>query len=454
MRITELFSAEAEESIIGACLIDPGAIDLIPSLTTEDFCTAKHARVFQSILALSEQNMPVDVVTVAEALRDAGDLSIVGGVAHLAELAENTVTAANVVQYADRVADYAKLRRVYASLVRGAKSCLENGASASDVVANVDNEIITELSSGAGSGVGSDACEFIPRAIESIARDQEKLGLTGAPTGIEELDYLTGGLQPGEFSILAARPSMGKTAFALQLVESMSSAGFPAVFVSLEMSETALAKRMIGRSASVSTNRLRSPLDDKQARAVALAAGKLSQLKVRIEDSVEVYSLAGIRARARRAVREMDAKVIIVDYLQLIEADRSTQRGSSTRNEDVSIQSRGLKKLSRELNVHVMALSQVNRSCETRSDKRPVMSDLRDSGSLEQDADVIFFLYRDGYYNSTEKSESGPAEIIIGKQRNGPTKTVETNWDCTRQNFGAPLIHQSFTNDTQDPEGY
>jgi len=412
---------DAERSVLGAMLLDESAVsEVLALLTPEDFYRPSHAKIFEAVTALFSRNEPADEVTVSAQLRATSQLEAVGGSVFLASLTDSVPTAANAAHYARIVHNRALSRRLINAATTIAGQGYEGGEI--DLLLDQAEAKIFEITR------AREHRSFVPLkdAVKTAFKQIEKLyerkeAVTGAATGFLDLDRLTSGLQPSDLIIVAGRPSMGKTAFALNmgLNAALRNSTSVAVF-SLEMSKEQLVMRMLCAEARIDSQRLRGGfLKDSDWPKLAKAAGMLSEAPVYIDDTGAIGILE-MRAKARRLQAEKGLGMIIVDYLQLMRG-RSMNEG---REREISEISRGLKALAKELAVPVVALSQLNRSLEQRTDKRPMLSDLRESGAIEQDADVIMFVYRDDYYNP-DSADKGIAEIIVGKQRNGPTDTVK-----------------------------
>jgi replicative DNA helicase len=414
-------SLEAEESVLGGILIDNTAMDrAVEFLDADDFYRETHRKIMRAMIDLSKRGEPVDLITLVEALRGRGDLQDCGGAAYLAELAEKVPTAANVAYYAQIVRQKSVLR----SLIQTATEIVTLGFESTDVdqfLDQAENRIfeISERKVRPSFFRLSDIMVESVKAIE-LLYDRKEL-VTGVPTGFVDLDKLTAGLQPSDLIIVAGRPSMGKTAFALNVAQhaALSSKTGVAVF-SLEMSKEQLVLRLLCSEARVDQSKVRAGhAADRDFPKLVMAASRLAEAPIYIDDT-PALSVLELRAKARRLKRDAGANLgmIIIDYLQLMRGHDS----ADNREQEISGISRSLKALAKELNVPVVALSQLNRQVETRADKRPVMADLRESGAIEQDADVIAFLYRPIVYDKT--AEEREAEVIIAKQRNGPVDTV------------------------------
>ncbi len=418
-------SAEAEQAVLGGLLLVPESWDRVADrLVERDFYRRDHQMIFRAIGELQDKSMPPDAVTLGEWFETQGIAELVGGSRYILELANTTPSAANITAYADIVREKSVLRQLIdaGSEITG-DAFQPEGRSTQEILEKAEQSVFRIAEAGARGRQG-----FVPmrsavkEAFQQLQQRYETRGsITGLPTGFTDFDELTAGLQPSDLIILAARPSMGKTALALNMAEYAALKTKKAVAVfSMEMSASQLAFRLISSLGRINQQHLRTgDLQDEEWPRVTSAITLLSEAKIFIDDT-PALSPVELRSRARRLKREHDLGLIVIDYLQLM-AVPGNQENRAT---EISEISRGLKALAKELNVPVIALSQLNRSLEQRADKRPMMSDLRESGAIEQDADVIVFIYRDDYYNK-ESTEKGVAEIIIGKQRNGPTGSVK-----------------------------
>jgi replicative DNA helicase len=420
-------SVEAEQSVLGGLLLENSAWERIADLISEqDFYRHDHRLVYRHITKLLDASRPADVVTVSESLESSAELTTVGGLAYLGALAQNTPSAANIRRYAEIVRDRAILRglvTVGTTIADSAYSPL--GRSASELLDQAEGEVFKIAEAGARGKKGfMELPVLLTQVVERIdmlfQRDNPS-DITGIPTGFTDLDQKTSGLQPGDLIIVAGRPSMGKTAFSLNIAENVAlESGLPVAVFSMEMAGTQLVMRMMGSVGKLDQHKVRTGrLQDDDWQRLTYAVGKLNEAPLYIDESAALTALE-LRARARRLHRQCGKLgLIVIDYIQLM----SSTRQGENRATEISEISRSLKALAKELDVPVIALSQLNRSLEQRPNKRPVMSDLRESGAIEQDADVILFIYRDEVYNP-ETPEKGISEIIIGKQRNGPIGTV------------------------------
>ena len=424
-------SIEAEHSVLGGLLLDNTAWDKVADLVTEyDFYRADHRLIFQHIGALIEHGKPADALTVAESLERSGKLAEMGGHTYLGSLALNTPSAANIRRYAEIVRERSLMRNLAAVGTEIADSAYSpSGRDAKALVDEAESKVFQIAEAGSKSKQGF--VKIDPLLTETVERidmlynRENKNDVIGLATGFIDLDRMTSGLQGGELIIIAARPSMGKTSLAMNIVEHAVLELKKAVAVfSMEMSGTQLAMRMIGSVGRFDQHELRTGTfkDDDWSRMIE-SVGRLNEAQLYIDDSAGLNALE-VRSRARRLHRQCGGlSLIVVDYLQLMSATGGGRE--ENRATEIAEISRSLKGLSKELKIPVVALSQLNRSVESRQDKRPMMSDLRESGAIEQDADVILFIYRDEVYNPGNTEKQGEAEILIAKQRNGPTGMIK-----------------------------
>ncbi len=418
-------SIEAEQAVLGGLLLDNEAWDRIADRIEEgDFYRADHRRIFAAVRELSDEGRPFDVVTVSERLEARGELEQAGGLAYLGELAHNTPSAANIAAYAEIVRERSVLR----GLVRvgtdvAALGYASEGRRAQELLDEAEQRIFEIAERGAARRSSftpiKTVLEEVMDRIDLLCQRDDPI--TGVATGFTDLDEKLSGLQPSDLIIVAGRPSMGKTAFAMNVVEQAAIKGrLPVAVFSMEMPAEQLTMRMLSSLGRIDQHKLRTGrLDDDDWPRLTSALTILNETEIHIDDS-SALNPAEIRARCRRLKREKGLGLVVVDYLQLMQVP-GTRENRAT---EISEISRGLKGLAKELKVPVVALSQLNRSLESRTNKRPMMSDLRESGAIEQDADVILFIYRDEVYNEDSK-DKGKAEIIIGKQRNGPIGHVD-----------------------------
>jgi len=414
---------EAEQSVIGAIFLEPQAlITAAELLMPEDFYRMAHEKIFQTMIILSDKGQAIDVVTVTEELSAKKELEDVGGISYLMEIANSVPTAANIVHYARIVEEKALLRR----LIRVATSIVEDGYAREDEVeallAEAEKKMM-EVSNRKNAGDFVHIKDVLVETYDSIELLHTQKGdVTGIPTGFRDLDKITAGFQRNDLIIVAARPSVGKTAFALNVAQNVATKTDENVAIfSLEMGAEQLVMRMLCAEGNIDAQVLRTgALEAEDWRKLTMAMGSLSNAGIFIDDSPGIR-VNDIRSKCRRLQQEHGLGMIMIDYMQLI-AGSGTKPGEN-RQQEVSEISRSLKSLARELKVPVVALSQLSRGVEQRQDKRPMMSDLRESGSIEQDADIVSFLYREDYYDK-ETENQNMIEIIIAKQRNGPTGTV------------------------------
>ncbi|HLL21874.1 MAG TPA: replicative DNA helicase [Kofleriaceae bacterium] len=425
---------DAEASILGGVILRNEVLSNLDTLEVDDFYDMKHKIVFGAIRALEAAAKPIDVVTLENEIEKQGKLDAIGGIAFLGELALRVPTADNVVTYAEIVTDKNQARKLMLASSEIAEKGYEDNLEVRDYLDEAEAKIfeVTQRKDKAGPEHLKGLVKKVFSSLDERFKSAD--GITGLPTGFADLDAKTAGLQPTELIILAARPAMGKTSFALSLAQNAATFGgaWPCLVFSLEMSSTQLAERMLCSEARVDSSALRrGQLQRQDMTNLTYAAATLSKAPILIDDT-PALSLRELRARARRwrSNKELFGNkktgLLVVDYLQLMRG--SPQAAKASREQEISEISRGLKGLAKELDIPVLALSQLNRSLEQRADKRPQLSDLRESGAIEQDADVIMFIYRDVVYN---KDAENPhiAEVIIGKNRHGATGTVETHFE-------------------------
>jgi len=418
-------SIDAEQAVLGGLMLDDKAWERIADkLVEEDFYRKDHRLIFRAIAELTNKNMPCDAVTLADWF-DSNKLSeLVGGASYVIQLANSTPSAANIVAYAEIVRDKSTLRQLIDAGTEIAGDGFQpEGRSTQEILEGAEQKVFAIAEGQARGRKGFTPMRAaVKEAFQILHQRYESKGaVTGLATGFTDLDDMTAGLQPSDLIILAARPSMGKTALAVNMAEHAAIKSKKAVAVfSMEMSASQLAFRLISSLGRINQQHLRTgDIQEEEWPRVTSAITLLSDAKIFIDDTPSL-SPAELRARARRLKREHDLGLIVIDYLQLMQVPGNKENRAT----EISEISRSLKALAKELNVPVIALSQLNRSLEQRTDKRPVMADLRESGAIEQDADVILFIYRDEYYNP-ESADKGRAEVIIGKQRNGPTGTLK-----------------------------
>ncbi|WP_080798032.1 replicative DNA helicase [Desulfamplus magnetovallimortis] len=414
---------DAEEAIISAVLIDNDTlIDVLEILKPEDFYKKSHEKIFKSIAELFSRDEPVDLVTVATRLKEKEELEDIGGSAFLAAIADAAPMAVNAVHYAKIIKGKSSLRSLIQSASAIVERCMKDRGDFEDIISFAENAVF-RISESKNTKSFSSLSDLININIDMLEdRQGKKGGLLGLTTGYAQLDALTSGLQKSDLIILAARPSMGKTAFALNIARNVAvEERVPVAIFSLEMSQEQLSMRLLTSEARIDSTRLKSgfiSVDDFQN--VTNAAGLLNEIPIFIDDTPNITPME-IRAKTRRLKMDKGLGLIIIDYLQLMKAPFKSDR----RDLEIAEISRSLKSLAKELNIPVIALSQLNRMLEQRSEKRPLLSDLRESGALEQDADIVSFIYRDEVYNKNEDNPSrGKAEIIVAKNRNGSVGTA------------------------------
>ena len=419
-------SVEAEQSVIGSMLMDREAIiSASEIITADDFYQHQYGVMFESMVELFNEGKPVDLVTLQNRLKEKDVPPEVSSLEFVRDIMATVPTSVNVKSYANIVREKAVLRRLIRVNEEIANTCYAGKEKLEDILAHTEKAIFDLLQS-RNSG------EFVPirqvalNVLEKIETASRSGGtVTGIPTGFIDLDYKTSGMQPSDLVLLAARPSMGKTVFVLNLVDYIAvRKGLPCMVFSLEMSKEQLVNRMLAMESNVDSQKLRTgSLTDADWDAVVEGIGIIGNSKLIIDDTPGI-SITELRSKCRKMKLEYGLQMIIIDYLQLMTGSGKT---SDNRQQEISEISRSLKALAREMNAPVIALSQLSRACETRQDHRPMLSDLRESGAIEQDADVVMFLYRDDYYNK-DTDKPNVAEVIIAKQRNGPIGTVELLW--------------------------
>ncbi|MCK5685350.1 replicative DNA helicase [bacterium] len=436
-------NSEAESAILGAILLENNCMGgATESLTPDSFYKIENKKIFSSMLSLYNKEQPIDLITLPEELKKSGDLEKIGGPAYIRELLNLLPTTAHFASYVSMVYD----KNILRELISCATSIIENSYSQEADTRTILDESEHVIFSIAQNRTKKDFVQLkdvIHDTFDMIHELYEnKEHITGVPTGYTEFDKMTSGLNKSDLVILAARPSMGKTAFALNVAENVAAAGHRVAIFSLEMSVQQLAMRLLSSVANVDAQKIRNGFiaaDDWHP--LTMAASKLMELPIFIDDSSSL-TLMEIKNKARRLKSQHKIEVIIIDYLQLMHLGRK----SESRQQEVSEMSRSLKSLARELDIPIVALSQLSRAVESRPNKRPMLSDLRESGSIEQDADIVIFLYRDEYYND-DSEMAGIAEVIIGKQRNGPVGTVKLQWDSDVARFGNLSYRDDFMND-------
>ncbi len=431
---------EVEQSILSAILIENNTLpEVLEVVSEKDFYREAHRKIFAAMLDLFERNEPADLITITNILKEQGRLESVGGASYLAELVDTVPMATNAAHYAKIIREKATLRQLIERAASITTRCFEDRGDVEEVLDFAERSIfeISENKVRPAFHALADILNDTYKAVEDAVGN--KILVTGVPTGYHMLDEKTSGLQPSDLIVIAGRPSMGKTALALNIAQNASSqTGIPVGIFSLEMSKEQLSLRMLSSEARIDSSRMRGGfLSESDLARINRAAGTLYDLPIYIDDSPSISALE-IRAKARRMKMEKGLGLVIVDYLQLMRGRASAER----RDLEISEISRSLKALAKEINIPVVALSQLNRKVEERSNKRPVLSDLRESGAIEQDADVIVFIYRDEVYNKKEGEADRTSEINVAKQRNGPTGTVKLTFldYCTRFEDMAPEV--------------
>lgn len=434
-KLTAPQNLEAEASLLGAILIDADAlVKIADKVRPNDFFDARHKHIYEAVLALYERRSPIDVLTLADQLKGTGFLDMVGGPSYLTELTNFVPTAAHVEQYADIVAQKSMRRR----LIKTSQELTSLGFDESKQLKELIEEAESRLFEVSQQHVKQSIVSLETILAESFDRldelHKDKGKIRGIPTGWKDMDNILAGLQRSDLFILAARPSMGKSALVLNIAHNVAlQAKEPVLFFSLEMSKEQLVDRMLAMESGVDAWALRTGnLTDADFEKIGQAMGTLSEAKIYFDDSPGI-TVSDLRTKARREAHQHGLGLIIVDYLQLMSGG-SKFGGSDNRVQEISEISRGLKGVARELNVPLIALSQLSRSVENRSPQIPQLADLRESGSIEQDADVVAFIYREDYYNP-ETERKGITDILIKKHRNGPTGNVELYFERDKQRF-------------------
>lgn len=429
---------EAEKSVIGSMFMDrEAALTVSEMLTADDFYQKQYGIIFESMVELYNENKPIDLVTLQDKLNEKDLPPEYSGVEFIRELVIAVPTSANVKHYAQIVKEKAVLRKLIKITESIANECYLSKDSLETILEQTEKQIFNIVQS-RGTSDYVDIKDVVLQSLESIEVVAKNKGsVTGVSTGFIDLDYKTSGMQPSDFILIAARPSMGKTAFVLNLAEHMAvKQKVTTAIFSLEMSKDQLVKRMLAMNSRVDSQLIRTGnLKDDDWVKLIEGAREIGESKLILDDTPSI-SIAELRSKCRKYKLEHNLGIIMIDYLQLMSGGG---KKSESRQQEISDISRSLKALARELNVPVIALSQLSRAVEQRPDKRPMLSDLRESGAIEQDADVVMFVYRDDYYNK-DSEDKGVAEIIIGKQRNGPTGTVKLKWQAELTRF-ANLEH-------------
>lgn len=420
---------EAEEAVIGSMLLDQEAVVLASEkLNESDFYNTRYRVLFSAIVELFREGRPADLVTLVDKLHEKNVPEDIGSVEFLSNIISAVPTSANVRYYADIVEQKSQLRALIRTTEDIANRCYQDSSNIAELMEDTERNIFELVQGRASSENFTPIKEIALETLESIQSAAQNSGtVTGISTGFRDLDYRTAGLQPSDLILIAARPSMGKTAFALNIAEYVAMINHvPTAIFSLEMSKVQLAKRLVAMNSKVDSQHIRTgTLEDDEWAKVTESSIILGESSLYIDDTGSI-SINDLRSKCRKLKMENGLGLIIIDYLQLMSGNSGNKNIS--RQQEISDISRSLKSLARELDCPVIALSQLSRKVEEREDKRPILSDLRESGAIEQDADVVMFLYRDEYYNKDASTQKGVTEVIIGKQRNGPTCTVKLKW--------------------------
>ncbi|MCI7248466.1 MAG: replicative DNA helicase [Clostridiales bacterium] len=419
-------SLEAEKSVLGAAMLSEEALgDVAETVRPDDFYDKNHKEIFEAILDLNRKSLPVDVLTVSEELKKRGSLNMVGGRAYVASLSSSTPTTSNAPEYARIVSEKAAIRRLIAAADGIVDKGYDGGMAASQMIDFAEREIF-EISQSRQKGKYTHIQEALLSNLDAIDKaSQMEDGLTGITTGFADLDAKTSGLQKSDLIILAARPAMGKTAFALSLARNAAVKGNASVMIfSMEMAKEQLSQRLLSMESKVELQKLKKGnLDRRDWEDINIAMDVLSGTNIHIDDTAGI-SIMEMKSKCRRLKAEKGLDLVVIDYLQLMNPEGK----ADSRTQEISVLSRNLKLLARELDCPVLVLSQLSRAPETRTDHRPMLSDLRESGSIEQDADIVIFLYRDEYYNKENTEKPGECEVIVAKHRSGPTGTIDVSW--------------------------
>jgi len=444
-------SIEAEESVLGGILLDNTAIDrVIELLGVDDFYRESHRKIFRAMIELSERGEPADIITLTDVLRGHGEIGDVGGVTYLAELAERVPTAANILQYGRIVKEKAILRGLISVTTEIATRSYHASEDVDELLDQAEQRIFA-ISEGRIRPSFYRMSDVIMETLKTVERLHEhKQLVTGVATGFDDFDRLTAGLQPAELIIIAGRPAMGKTALALNMAQhaALSSDKHGVAIFSLEMAKEQLVLRMLCSQARVDSAKVRGGfLGDRDFERLAIAAQQLGEAPIYIDDSPGL-SVLEVRAKARRLKRDPNVNLglVIIDYLQLMRGLGVTD----SREQEISQISRSLKNLAKELHLPVVALSQLNRQVEQRSERRPLLADLRESGAIEQDADVVAFVFREEAYHPEREEVRGLAELIVAKQRNGPVGTVKLTFRSEHTRFENYTAEEDFVAESEE----
>jgi replicative DNA helicase len=427
-------SLEAEEAVLGAMMIDDAAANKAIGLlkSSHYFYKEAHRKIFEAMLILSEKNNPIDTVSVSNELKKKKSLKSIGGLYYLTGLVDKVPTAANIETYASIVKEKGILRDLISASHHMSKKAFESREDVATILDEAEQSIFS-LTQQKDNKLFEHIQPILTKAIQNLEKMQSKKGaVVGVPSGIIDLDNVTAGFRKSDLIVIAGRPSMGKTALALSIARNASlESRVPTAIFSLEMSSDQLAQRLLSSEARIDGHEARTGrLQTARWKDVVIASGKLADAPLFIDDT-PALSILDLRSRARRLKREENIGLLIVDYLQLMQGPRR----SENRQQEISYITQSLKALAKELDIPIIALSQLSRAVESRTDKRPVLSDLRESGAIEQDADLVIFLYRPFVYNNKKVEEKGLAYLIVAKQRSGPTRTVKATFIDTYARF-------------------
>ena len=424
---------EAEKSLLGALLMDQSVIlDVMAAVKPEDFYRKDHQLIFESMVALSNKNQPIDLITVTDLLTSTGNISGAGGVDYIVSLTEDVPLASNAVQYAQIVSEKALQRRLIQTSTDIAKMAYEPDGDVPAVLDEAEKKIFDLLQKRNNKSYARIG-ELLPGIFDELTELSMNGILPGLPTGFLDLDKLLSGLHNSDLILIAARPGMGKTALMLNIAANVAKKNYPVAVFNLEMSGEQLAKRMLSSESQIEGEKIRTgKLEEEEWTRLAETLERMESVPLYIDDSTDV-TVASIRAKCRKLKLEKDIKLIVIDYLQLM----SSGGRSDNRTTEIAEISRALKIMAKELNVPVIVGSQLSREVEKRADKRPMLSDLRESGAIEQDADIVMFIYRDSYYNKDETDArfSNIAELIVAKHRNGSAGTIKLAFDGSHASF-------------------
>ncbi len=420
-------SSEAEQSVIGSMLIDNDTISIAAEkLSAEDFYQYQYGIIFDAIVSLYNSNVSVDIVTVQNKLKESNVSPELYSIEFISSIVASVPTSANIRSYADIVLDKSILRKTIKAAEEISNRCYQDREAPQDIMDDAEKSIFRISQESRGSGDFVDISDAVVRAVTSIQEASKSKGnVTGIRTGFTDLDYITSGLQRSDLILVAARPAIGKTAFALSMAEYIAvKSKIPTAVFSLEMSDVQLVKRIMSMDASIDLHSLNTgDLTGAEWESLIESVQNIAESRLFLIDNLSGLTINDICSKCRKLKIEQDLGLVIIDYLQLIDAGKKTE----SRQQEIAGISRTLKSLARELNIPIIALSQLNRGVELREDKRPKLADLRESGAIEQDADIVMFLYRDEVYNPSEDNK-GKAELIIAKHRNGSTGTVDLAW--------------------------